>query len=153
MKFGERVARLLSPDVFEALEKQGEELEFTVNNRVADALFKMDPFEPFLKKYNVIFSEEWDRPEDRLDQISRIRLFTWAYGIEKDPSFLHLTNWIMNTQGNATLRKGKTDPEWFFGRSAIVTIALLVEEVGRLASYYREMIGKPEEFNEHLAVE
>lgn len=154
MRIGERIARFLAPQVFEALEKQKQELEFVVNNRVADALFKMDPFEPLMKKYNVVFSEEWERPEERLDEISQIRMYTWAYGVETDPSFRHIMNWFRNTQGNATLQKGKHHDEWLYGRAAVSTITLLVREVGRLASRYRDiMTEKGHEFDEHLPVE
>ena len=138
-----------------ALDLRAQDLDLEVNNRVADIVMKMDPFEPFLKKYNVIFSKEYPRPEDKLDSVSQLKMFMWAYGMYTDPSFRYLTSWIINTQGNATLRKGKTDPEWFFGRSAIVTIGLFVDEVGRLASHYKEILAKAEgeTFDETLTVE
>lgn len=137
-----RIARWLAPEEFAALEKQKAELEQAVNGRVADILFKMDPFEPLMKKYNVIFSEEWDKPEDKLNDQSRLTLFMWAYGVKKDPSFIHLTDWIRNTQGNATLRKAAQNDEWFYGRAAIATITLFVSEVGRLASHYEKILAE-----------
>lgn len=153
MIFTERIARFLAPHVFEALEKQKQELDLTVNNRVADVLFKMDPFEPLMKKYNVIFSKEWERPEDSLDDVSQLRLFMWAYGVEQDPSFKHVMDWIRNTQGNATLRKGGQEEQWLYGRAAVATITLLVREIGRLSTHYRERMRKGEGFDEHLPVE
>jgi hypothetical protein len=147
------LARWLAPEEFAELERQKQDLERATNQRVADVLLQMDPFEPFLKKYNVIFSEEWRKPEERLDEQSRIRLFMWAAGIVHDPSFKHMTAWIINTQGNNTLRKGTNDYEWFFGRAAIITMDLFVSEVGRLASRYNEMLKKRDDFDPHLAAE
>lgn len=153
MIFSERIARFLAPHVFEALEKQRQEMEMAVNNRVADALFKMDPFEPVMKKFNVIFSELWEKPEERLDQMSQIQMFMWAYGIERDASFKYLVDWIRNTQGNATLQKGSNHDEWLYGRAAVATITLLVREIGRLASRYRDIRERDAGFDEHLPVE
>lgn len=154
MTIGQRIARFLAPEDYEAIAKERSAIDLAVNNRVADVLFKMDPFEPLLKKYNVIFSEEWTHPEDKLDYPSQLRLYMWAYGMEKDPNFLHLTEWIQNTQGNNTLRKASHHDEWLYGRAALATITLFVEEVGRLASRYREVIAnKDRPFDVSLAVE
>lgn len=129
-------------------------MDYEINNRVAELALKIDPIEIFLKKYNVVFSKEYPHPEDRLDAVSQLRMYMWAYGMVNEPSFKYLTNWIINTQGNATLRKGKTDAEWFFGRSAVVTIGLFVDEVGRLASHYRDILNRSQEtFDENLPVE
>lgn len=153
MSWRKGIARILAPEEFAALEKKKAEMDLIVNQRIADVLFKMDPFEPLLKKYNVIFSEEWTHPEERLDDQSQIRLYAWAHGMEKDPSFLHVMNWVRNTQGNATLQKAKNDQEWLYGRAAISTITLLVKEVGRLSSKYKELLSVREKtFNENLPI-
>ncbi len=154
MSWRAAIARILVAEEFEALEKQKQELEYAVNNRVAEVLLKMDPWEPLLKKYNVIFSEEWKHPEDNLDAPSQIRLFMWAYQMEGEASFIHLTNWIRNTQGNNTLRRGSHEREWDYGRASIATITLFVDEVSRLASHYRDILAsKGMTFDEHLPVE
>lgn len=154
MRWREAIARILAPEVFVELAKKEEEVQMHINQRVAEVLLKMDPFEPFLKKYNVIFSEEWDRPEDNLDERSKFRLTMWAYGTKKDPSFLHLINFLRDTQGNATLRKAKNDNEWFYGRAAIATLTLFVEEIGRLSSQFEETRSRKDQtFDEHLVVE
>lgn len=150
MTFREHIARFLAPEYFQ------EQRNFTdqVNQRVADALFKMDEFEPFLRKYHVIFSADWQRAEDRLDEASKMQLFMWAYGMERDPNFKYLTDWIINTQGNATITKAQTDSEWFYGRAAIATMRLFVREVGRLSSHYQEIMeSRGQTFDEHLTVE
>lgn len=148
----EREARLNTDRA--RFQDQVRNFDYEVSSRVAEIILKMDPFEPLMKKYNVIFSEEWEKPEENLDAPSQIRLFMWAYGIETDPSFRHLTDWIRNTQGNATLQKATHNDEWFYGRAAVATISLLVREVGRLASRYRDIKERKDDgFNEHLAVE
>lgn len=157
----QKVAMWLAPEYELSLNKQRKELVakeaelvLEVNRRVADIVAKMDPFEPFFKKYHVVFSKEWAKPEDKLDTQSQLRLFQWAYGIDADPSFRYLVDWIRNTQGNATLRKAKNDNEWFYGRAAVVVVTLLVDEVTRLASHYRELMAKRgDSFDPHLPVE
>lgn len=135
-------------------EKVANSIETQVNQRVAEALMKMDPFEPFLKKFHGIFSEEFVQPEDNLSPQNRIRLFSWAYGAKDDPSFKHLTNFIQNVQANNTLRKATNEYEWFYGRSAIVTIELFVAQVGRLGRLYEEVVmRKTETFDLDLTVE
>lgn len=154
MNWRKTIAVLIAPEEFDALEKGRTDLELEINRRVAEVLLKMDPFEPFLKKYNVIFSEEWERPEDRLNDQSRTMLFQWAYGLEGDPSWKHLTDWVRNTQGNATLRKGRHSDEWFYGRAAVIVVGLFVDEVRRLSSHYKEILAqKGHTFDPHLVVD
>ena len=149
-----RIARFLAPSEFEELEKQKQLVDERVNQRVADFLLKMDPFEPLMRKYNVIFSDEWTHPEDKLADRDRLGLFMWAYAANKDPHFVHVMDWIRNTQGNNTLRKGKHADEWLYGRASIATITLLIEEVGRLASKYEEYVSNRDaEFDKNLVVE
>lgn len=161
MSTREKIARWLAPEAFTNVSivtaefaKKSLELDMQVNRRVADIVAKMDPFEPFFKKYHVVFSKEWERPEDRLNPQSQLQLFMWAYQVEGDPSFKYLVDWMRNTQGNATLRKAKNENEWFYGRAAVAVVTLLVDEVTRLASHYRELMAKRgQSFDEHLPVE
>lgn len=162
MTLRERIAQWLAPersrwlDGFqkELFEKE-KDIEMRVNIRVADIIMKMDPWEPLLKKYNVVFSQEYEKPEDNLNPQSQIAFFMWAHGIAEDPHFKHLMEWYVNKQGNNTLRKGTNDNEWFFGRAVVATISLLVREVGRLSARYSEVLEnrKPKGFNDKLAVE
>lgn len=147
--FHTMLARWLAPEreeLFDVkllhLQKREKDLDMEVNQRVADYLSKMDPFEPLLKKYNVVFSQEYTRPEQKLNEQSQIQLFMWANGVESDPSFKHLINWFRDTQGNATLRKAKTDHEWLYGRAALATLTLFAEEVSRLSSRYKDILAE-----------
>lgn len=144
---------ILVPEEFAELEKRKKEIDYEVGDRVANTLLRMDPFEPLLKKYNIIFSEEYTHPEDKLDVPSQINLFMWANGLEGNANFKFLTDWIRNTQGNATVRKAGVDNQWFFGRAMIASITLFVEEIGRLSSRYRDMMAKPGEFDSTLTIE
>lgn len=149
-----RIAKWLSPEYAKELEQKEKTIQQEIDQRVAEAIMQTDPFEPFLKKFHGIFSEQFVKPEDNLSPQSKIQLFSWAYSSRSDPSFIHLTNWIENVQGNNTLRKAKTDHEWFFGRCAIVTVELLTAEVSRLARQYEEVVmGKVEAFDSDLTVE
>lgn len=155
MSWKASIARLLAPEEFVELEKKKSDLDMQVNQRVADVLFKMDPFEPLLKKYHVVFPNEWEelKPELDLDSIGAIRLCMWAYGTKTDPSFLHLVNWLRDQQGNKTLRVAKNENEWFFGRAAVATLTLFVEEIGRLSSKYEEVMShRDKSFDAHLPV-
>lgn len=137
----------------EQLREKDQLITETVNQRVADIITQMDPFEPLMRKYHGVFSKQYTRPEDKLDEPSRIRLFMWAYGMENDASFKHLTDWIANTQGNATIRKASNDHEWFYGRASLAVILLFLEEVSRLASYYKAILAKRNrEFDESSVV-
>lgn len=145
---------ILFASEFADLQKQREGLEMEVNRRVADYLAKMDPFEPLLRKYNVIFSEEYDKPEANLNSQSQFQMFSWAYAQVTDPSYRHLMNWLRNKQGNATLQKGTHDGHYLYGRAAVATITLLVEEVSRLASRYKDIMAeKTGEFDRNLPVD
>lgn len=154
MSWRSSIARLLAPEDFAALDLAKADLEMQVNSRVADVLFKMDPFEPLIKKYHVVFSEKWDtKPEEALDTMGAMRMFMWAYGTRLDPNFIHLVDWLRNQQGNNTLRKAKNENEWFFGRAAVATITLFVEEIGRLSSRYEEiMANRDRSFDANLPV-
>jgi len=149
-----KIAKWLAIDYVQNLEERECTIEQTVNQRVATIVSQMDPFEPFLKKYHGIFSEEFARPEDNLNDQGKILLYGWAYTQVKDPSFRHLTEWIQNMQGNLTLRKAKNDHEWFYGRCAVIVVELLVKEVRRLAVNYEGlMVRKDKPFDDSLSVE
>lgn len=157
-----RIAQWLAPERERQLntervefQKRVRDFDIEVNSRVADIILKMDPYEPFLKKYNVIFSENWEKSDDRLDDQSRLSLYMWAYGFHKDVNFQYLIDWTKNTQGNAAIRKASNEKEWFFARACIITIELLVEEIGRLSSHYQAILDgrKQKGFDKTLAVE
>lgn len=137
-----KIASFISPEREEIFDSFESEIQKRTDIRVADILTKMDPFDPLLKKYNIIFSEDYTKPEDKLSDVSQLLLFSWAYGTVKDPSFNHLADWIRNTQGNATIKKANTDHQLFFGRAMVASISLFVEEVRRLSSRYEDIMAK-----------
>jgi len=169
MSFGRFIAQILVPDALEelrnmraglvdernALERERADFQLSVNRRVADVLIKMDPFEPFLRTYQVVFSDDrWEdkKPEDGLDSMEAMKLYMWAYATKRDSSFKLLVDWLRNQQGNKTLRKATNDKEWFYGRAAVAALTLFVEEIGRLSTKYEEILkGGDDSFDPHLA--
>lgn len=137
------------------IQAREKDIDNEVNDRVATILSKMDPFEPLLRKYNIIFSEEYLHPEDRLDDRSQLQMFMWAWGIESDPSYKYLIDWIRNTQGNATVRKSSTDQQWFFGRAMVASISLFATEVSRLSSRYKDILAERDgqSFDKNLPID
>lgn len=152
-----KIAELIAPEYVQEIEdmsKQMDGIEERVNQRIAKVLLDMDPFEPFMRKYHGVFSEQFEHPEDKLDAKGQLLMKSWGYQQRNDPSFKFMTEWMLNTQGNNTLRKAKIDHEWFFGRACIVSIELFVRETGRLAGLYEELIEKDKnQFDENLTVE
>lgn len=158
--FREKLARKVAPELVLRLELKAatakSEVEDLVNQRVAKILTTMDPFEPLMRQFRGIFSEEWERPELKLDQKSYVQFIMWAYQQRDDPSFKYFVDWIINTQGIATVTKGNPTPETIlFGRAMISAPILLKKEVSRLAVLYEELLKKQrgEEFDSELTVE
>ncbi len=148
-----KFARLLDPDYFR-------EADLRVNQRVAAAMNEMDPFEPLMKEFHGIFSQDWTHPEDKLNEQGQLTMKMWAYGQSSDPHFKHLTEWIMNTQGNAMLKApARTNDErgeiLMWGKAQISSMVLFVKEIGRLSSLYQEILdkGKDPNFESDLTVE
>lgn len=121
--------------------------EEKMQSRLAQAMLGIDPFEVLMKEFHGVFSEEYQRPEEGLNDQGRIQMLMFGYRTFEDPSFNHLINWMMNTQGNATLRAPHLNRDtaldvMLYGRAQISTGILLKKEVSRLASLYQEMIDK-----------
>lgn len=157
------IAELVAPDVFREYKdrladeaKKTKEAELSANRRYAEYVAKMDPFEMILKKYNGIFSEEFEHPEERLDAPGRFRMMMWGYQQKTDPAFKHMIEWIMNSAGNETMKRAPISNERTqYGRAQIANMVLLRDEVGRLASLYEEELEKhkPQDFDTGVAVE
>ncbi len=114
------------------------------NLRVAKILANMDPLEPVLKMFHGVFSEEYERPEDRLDDRSKMNLMMWAHQMYKDPSFKYVTDWICNTFGNETMKRAPISAERTqYGRAQISTMILFRKEIKRLSNLFEEAT-KPE---------
>ena len=71
----------------------------------------------------------------------------FGYQVNNDPSLKYLIEWIMNVQGNSTIKAPKMTRDSAFdvllyGRAQIATMLLLKKEVGRLASNYQARVDK-----------
>lgn len=144
-----KIARWLASEYFE-------EADNRVSQRVASTIAKMDPFEPILKEFHGVFSKEYERPEDKLDERSQINMKMWGYRMHTDPCFKYMTEWIMNTHANEILKHAPVTPERIlYGRAQISTMILFVKEVGRLASLYEDLLEKNNEevFNSEISAE
>lgn len=142
-KFCIKVGRFLASEYISGLEARAKDVEMKVNLRVAEYISKMDPFEPLMKQFHGVFSEEYEHPEDNLDDRSKLGFMMWAYQQKTDPSFRFMVEWIMNTQGNASLKRGNPTPETIlYGRSQISNMILFRKEVGRLSLLYEEILEK-----------
>lgn len=137
------------------LKKQAD-MDRLVNQRVMAIIAKMDPFEPLMKEYNGIFSTEHEHPEDTLDEPGKLGMRMWAYGVSHDPHFKRLTQYIMDTQANETLKRAPvTEARIQYGRAQISSMILFRKEIGRLSLAYEDTLaGKGrEEFNSEKATE
>lgn len=127
-----------------------------VDQRVAQILLSMDPFEPLMQKYHGTFGPSYERPEDKLSKPGRTAMLMWGYAQKNDPSFEHFTQWILDTQGNAMVKKGNPTPETIlFSRAMIAGPLLMREEIKRLASLYEEMMDddRQSDFDSSVALE
>lgn len=150
----EHIIRKLFPKPFEAVAEKEKQLDAAIGQRVAQTLAKMDPFEPLFKEFHGIFSEEFERPEEKLDTRSTLSLTMWAYQQSTDPSFKFLTNWVMNTQGNETLKRAAVTPERIlYGRAQISSTLLFINEIKRLGALYEDMLKKDQPFDGVVTVE
>lgn len=125
-----------------------------VNLRLAKIMNNLDPFEPVLKLFYGVFSEEYERPEDKLDARSQMNLKMWAYQMYKDPSFKYITDWLMNTFGNETLKRAPISAERTqYGRAQISTMILFKKEMERLSNLHEDAIKPEENFDKNITVD
>lgn len=161
MSIKEKIARWLVPGIFETYEialetsnknavlwkKEAEDAQFESNRRYAKLVAEMDPFEALFSKLSIVFSKEFTKPGDDLDDPSLMRLAIWAYKENNDPQFNYLLDWIINSHGNETFKSpAKTKEEladrMLYGKAQISSMKLLKKEVGRLSSIYEEYLKK-----------
>lgn len=131
-------------------------LDDEIGRRVAQALAQMDPFEPLMREYGSIFSDEYERMEEKLNPQSQMQLMMWGYRQKDDPSFKYFMDWCINTYAQAAIKKGHPTPETIlYGRAQISAPILMKKEVSRLALLYEDLLRKQkgEEFDADLSVE
>lgn len=128
--------------------------ETEINNRVAKIIAQMDPFEPILKEFHGTFSQEYERPEDKLAEKDQIQMYMWGFQQDNDKYFRYMIDWIMDVCANATLKRANVTPERIlYGRAELATMLLLKKEVARLSGLYKEIIKRPEDFDKSKTVE
>jgi len=153
MTIRQRLVQWVFSKELQELHEREDQLTREVNQRVAFIVSQLDPFEPLLKQFHGVFSEEFTSAEDNLSEPAQLALFMWAYTQKNDPYFKHLTSFLLNTQGNATIRQAQNDREWFFGRAVISTLLLFIREVERLSSHYEDILAKRDRsFDPYLPV-
>lgn len=154
-----KFVRLIASDYITELKEQGvhSELEFTtaVNTRVAQVLSQMDILDILLKNFHGTFSQEYARPEDKLNSQGQLSMKMWGYTQYQDPNFEYLTNWIMDQHANEMLRHAAVTPERIlYGRAQIASTELFKREVKRLYMEYADMLekNKPVKFDANAPV-
>lgn len=138
------------------LDSREREIDEAIAQRVAEIVSKMDPFEPAMKLFHGIFSDEFEHPEDKLAPDGHLQLTMWAYQQSTDPAFKHLTEWVMNSAGNETVKRAPVTVErTLYGRAQIASMVLFVKEVNRLGAIYEDLLDKQklQTFDEHITVE
>lgn len=131
-----------------------QEITRRVNQRVASFIATMDPFEPLMRSFNCIFTDDFERSEDGLNALEQLRLKNWAYGTRDDASFKHLIQWMINSQGNAALKKGNPTPETIlYSRAMLAAPVLMQKEVRRLAQLYEELVAGKDSFDPYTVTE
>lgn len=121
--------------------KRADDAELSANRRYAELVSKMDPLEPLFKNLSIVYSEEFTRVEEKLDDKSQLGFMMWAYGTKNDRYFNFLVDWIINSHGNETLKRAPvTNERTLYGRAQISSMVLLRAEVGRLSSLYEEKL-------------
>lgn len=129
-------ARTVARDYFDSQQR-------SVDARVASVISKLDPFEPLMKEFRGIFSKEYAHPEDKLDAKGQLMMRMWGYQMADDPSFRYMMQWIIDGQGNETLKRAPVTPERImYGRAQISGMILFRNEVERLAEAYKDELEK-----------
>lgn len=140
MQLRKYIAQLIYPDIA-ALEQKAVDAEHAANRRFAELVANMDPLEPILKEFHGVFSKEYERPEDKLDARGQLGMIMWGYTQDDDPYFEYLTEWIMNTHANETLKRSPVTTERvLYGRALLAVMMLVKGEVKRLANLYRDKL-------------
>lgn len=154
--FSIKIANIIAPEYIRKLEERAQDAELKVNKRVAEVILNIDPFDILRKEFHGIFSEEFEHPEEKLDERSKLGMMMWAYQQKHDPHFKHMVDWIMNSAGNETLKRAPiTTDRVQYGRAQISTMVLYRKEIGRLSSLYEEILekNKPQGFDSTVTVE
>lgn len=125
------------------LKTKEKEVDLKINQKVAEIISKMDPFQPLMQKYNSVLSVEYERVEDALNEQGKVGMYMWGWQQKSDPHFERMVSWIMNKAGNALLKTGNpTEIQVFYKRAEIANMILYRKEIGRLSTCYEDILGK-----------
>lgn len=162
------IARKLAPHLFDevlaretAATAREKALDDEVGRRAAAIVMKMDPFELVMREFSGVFGEDFEHPEDNLDARGVLNLQTFGYTLANDPSFIFLSSWIMNSQGNETFLRAPVPDEkaammkLMYGRAQISSMLTFRKEVRRLSAAYEDVLAKQrgESFDPSLSTE
>lgn len=123
------------------------------SQRIAVILSKMDPLEPLLKEYFGVFSEQYEHPEERLNERGQLSMMMMGFQLMDDPSFEYMCRYVMDNAGNDIIKATNPSMERLtYSRAQIATMLLVKKEVKRLGELYKQRIKKtdPEDFDEHI---
>lgn len=139
-KISIKLVNLFAPEYLKEISDVSQE---TINRRVAETLSKMNVLDVLLRDYHGTFSQEYERPEDKLDSKGQLGMAMWAYKQDKDPYFEYLMAWIADTHANEMIKRAPVTTERIlYGRAQIASTLLIKEEVGRLSRFYEDMLDK-----------
>ena len=138
-----KIARLIAPRHYDDVDNR-------VNVRVAKIISSMDPFEPIYRKFQGIFSDDFEKPEEKLDERGQLLMKMLGFQLYHDVSFKYLMDWIVNSQVNAMLKApARTNEErgevLMWGKAQVAGIVVLKTQLKRLNSLYDEMLAEGKE--------
>lgn len=155
--FREKIAAFIAPERSHRLYKLQEDLlilgrniDQETNRRVAEIIAKLDPFEPLMREFHGLFSQEFQHPEQNLDQPGQLGMYMMGHRIVHDPHFKYLTDWIMNAHANEMFRRPNLTRDnaldaVLYVKAQLSAMILLKKELGRLGSNYEEILNKKED--------
>src|SRR5438034_652296 len=73
-KIRQYIAIGIAPEYFRELENRAQTAQLRADQRLAKALTDIDPFELVLKRYNGVFTKEYQRPEESLDAKGQLQM-------------------------------------------------------------------------------
>lgn len=155
-RFCIKIAEWIAFDYIDGLKKNSNNVELRINQRVAEVTSGIDPLDLILKDYNAIYSQDFDDPEENLNEVGKIGMYMWGWQQSKDPYFEHMVNWIIDSAGNETMKRAPiTKERTQYGRAQMSNMILFKKQVGRLSSLYEEYLDKhkPQGFDPSKTVE
>ena len=105
-----------------------------------------------LKGITVNFSGHESALEEGLEENEKRDLYADAYNIKSNHSFDKIARYLIDVQGNYSIKEAQNMGEVAFGRATINGIFLFMEEINRLSNLYKEENRKEEKFDPHALI-